>query len=132
MNAHKYINDIVKTIVNKPFLSILFLLSVFSFIYLEIIYRPFILKLGIYDFYFSNTYPNIFGLYIATFGSLLVYPTNFAIRRALLITIGFVIYEVMQIFIPYATFDYMDIAASIFSFVIFTCTTITARWLNSN
>jgi len=107
--------------------GVYFLLFEAAFIFTEIgrkIYRPYVYQNGISDFGFADVIGNLLGTVAIIFFCLGVYHATRiqSIRIVIFITIGVVIYELLQPVLPRGVLDWKDVfstfAAGLFSLTI--------------
>ena len=104
--------------------GVYFVLFAAAFIFTEIgrkIYRPYVYQNGISDFGFADVIGNLLGTVAIIFFCLGVYHAtrSQSIRIVIFITIGVVIYELLQPVLPRGVLDWKDVfstfAAGLFS-----------------
>lgn len=110
-----------------PMRGIYILLFALIFVLTEIgrkVYRPYVYQNGIYDFGFADVVGNLLGTAAIIFFCLAVYHATRiqSIRIIVFITIGVVIYELLQPVLPRGVLDWKNVfstfAAGFFSLVI--------------
>jgi hypothetical protein len=75
------------------------------------IYRPYIYSHNMNDFGLADSIGNLGGILVQTFiGMTLLNPSRKqGLRLILLFIVGYIVYEILQPFLPRGTFDWMDI-----------------------
>ena len=91
-----------------------FLITIFSFLFTEAgryIYRPFIYENNINDFGLADSIGNWGGIVVQIFFGLAILNPSFklGLRVIGIIVSGYLIYEVLQPYLPKGTFDWLDI-----------------------
>jgi hypothetical protein len=91
-----------------------FIIGGLSFLFTEIgryLYRPFIYENKIDDYGLADSVGNWGGIIVQVFFGLAIINPNKkkGIRLILFFTIGYVIYEILQLILPRGVFDYKDI-----------------------
>lgn len=95
-----------------------FLIFVFMFLFTEAgrkVYRPYIYSNGIFDYYIADTIGNLTGsIAIIFFDFVFINPTKKQGRIFLvLITLGLIVYELLQYFSPRSILDWRDMIATL-------------------
>jgi hypothetical protein len=113
-NSNNFFTDknAIKTI--DLFRIIYLVIAVFAFLITEAgrnIYRPFIYENAINDFGIADSIGNSGGIIVQIFFMLAIInsPKNKVIRVIGFITIGYIIYEILQPYLPKGVFDLKDI-----------------------
>lgn len=95
-----------------------FVLAVLSFILTELgryVYRPYIYANEINDYGFADSMGNLGGIIVQIFFSLSVlnssWPKN--IRLIIFLVSGYILYEVLQPYLPKGTFDWLDVYGTV-------------------
>lgn len=91
-----------------------FLITIFSFLFTEAgryIYRPFIYENNINDYGFADSIGNWGGILVQIFFGLVFLNPSFKIGLKVIgiIVLGYIIYEILQPYLPKGTFDWLDI-----------------------
>jgi len=97
---------------------IYFISFLFSFALTEIgryIYRPFIYENNINDFGIADSMGNLGGIVVQIFfGLSILNPTRKkGLRLIGFFTIGYIVYEILQLYLPKGTFDWKDIYGTV-------------------
>jgi len=95
-----------------------FLITIFSFLFTEAgryIYRPFIYENNINDYGLADSIGNWGGILVQIFFGLTIINPSFklGLRIIEIIVIGYIIYEILQPYLPKGTFDWLDIYGSL-------------------
>lgn len=95
-----------------------FLIFVFMFVFTEIgrfIYRPYIYSNNIFDFWIADTIGNFTGTIAITFFDFAGVNPKYKDGRIFLIiiTLGLIVYELLQYFSPKSICDWRDIVATL-------------------
>jgi hypothetical protein len=95
-----------------------FLIFVFMFVFTEIgrkIYRPYIYSNGIFDFWIADTIGNLTGTIAIIFFDFAGVNPKYKQGRIFLIiiTLGLIVYELLQYFSPRSTIDWRDMIATL-------------------
>jgi hypothetical protein len=95
-----------------------FLIFVFMFIITETgrkIYRPYIYSNDIFDFWIADTIGNFTGTITIIFFEFAIINPKYKLGRIILIfiTLGLIIYELLQYFSPKSILDWRDIIATL-------------------
>ncbi len=107
---------------------IYFISFLFSFALTEIgryIYRPFVYENNINDFGIADSMGNLGGIVVQIFFGLSIINSTRkkGIRLISFFTIGYIVYEVLQLYLPKGTFDWKDIYGTliggVFSLLLF-------------
>ena len=113
-NSNNFFTDknSIKTV--DLFRIIYLIVAVFAFFITEAgrnIYRPFIYENGINDFGIADSIGNSGGIVVQIFFMLTILnsPKNKIFRVIGFITIGYIIYEILQPYLPRGVFDWKDI-----------------------
>ena len=122
-NKNNFFIDIatIKTIDSKRI--IYFVIAVLFFLITEMgrnIYRPYIYANHINDYGIADSIGNLGGIMVQIFFMLAILnsPKNKALRVIVFIVIGYVIYEILQPFLPRGVFDLKDIYGTLIGGVI--------------
>jgi len=113
--------DAIKTI--DIFRIIYLVVAVFAFLVTEAgrnIYRPFIYENGINDYGIADSIGNIGGIIVQIFLMLAILnsPPKKVFNVIGFVTIGYVIYEILQPYLPKGVFDWKDVFGSLIGGVI--------------
>jgi len=86
----------------------------------RLLYRPFIYDNHIKDFGIADSIGNFGGIMAQIFfGFLIINPSRkIGIRLIVLFTVGYILYEIVQLFLPGGVFDWKDIYATILGGII--------------
>jgi len=95
-----------------------FLIFVFMFFITEIgrkVYRPFIYSNDIFDYWIADTIGNLTGTIVIIFFDFSIVNPKHRLGRILiiLITLGLIVYELLQYFSPRSILDWRDMIATI-------------------
>jgi hypothetical protein len=95
-----------------------FLIFVFMFFFTEIgrkIYRPYIYSNDIFDYWIADTIGNLTGTIAIIFFDFSIVNPKHRLGRILiiLITLGLIVYELLQYFSPRSILDWRDIIATV-------------------
>jgi hypothetical protein len=122
-NKNNFFIDIatIKTIDSKRI--VYFVIAVLFFFLTEMgrnIYRPYIYANHINDYGIADSIGNLGGIIVQIFFMLAILnsPKNKALRVIGFIVIGYIIYEILQPFLPRGVFDYKDIYGTLIGGVI--------------
>jgi hypothetical protein len=122
-NKNNFFIDIasIKTIDSKRI--VYFVIAFLFFFITEMgrnIYRPYIYANNINDYGIADSIGNLGGIIVQIFFMLAILnsPKNKALRVIVFIVIGYVIYEILQPFLPRGVFDYKDIYGTLIGGVI--------------
>ena len=90
------------------------LIAIFMFLFTEVgreIYRPFIYENGINDYGIADSIGNSGGIIVQIFFMLAILnsPREKKLRIIGFVSVGYVIYEILQPYLPRGTFDWKDI-----------------------
>jgi hypothetical protein len=104
----------------RIYYSILFLISYGLTEIGRLLYRPFIYDNHINDFGIADSIGNSGGIMAQIFfGLLIINPSRKnGIRLIVLFTVGYILYEIVQLFLPGGVFDWKDIYATILGGII--------------
>jgi len=113
--------DAIKTI--DIFRIIYLVVAVFAFLVTEAgrnIYRPFIYENGINDYGIADSIGNMGGIIVQIFLMLAILnsPPKKVFNVIGFVTIGYVIYEILQPYLPKGVFDWKDVFGSLIGGVI--------------
>ncbi|MCA6079114.1 hypothetical protein [Fulvivirga sedimenti] len=105
-----------KTIDSKRI--VYFLISVLFFFLTEIgrkVYRPFIYRNEIDDFGIADSIGNSGGIIVQIFFTMAILnsPEKKSIRVVLFLVLGYILYEIVQPYLPRGVFDWKDIYGSV-------------------
>jgi hypothetical protein len=122
-NKNNFFIDIaaIKTIDSKRI--VYFVIAVLFFFITEMgrnIYRPYIYANHINDYGIADSIGNLGGIIVQIFFMLAILnsPKNKALRVIGFIVIGYIIYEILQPFLPRGVFDFKDIYGTLIGGVI--------------
>lgn len=96
-----------------------FLVAVTAFFITEVgreVYRPYIYSNDIYDLGIADSIGNLGGIIVQIFFTLAILnsPKSKAYRVIIFLVIGYILYEILQPYLPKGTFDWIDIYATLF------------------
>lgn len=94
--------------------------SIIAFVMIEF-YARYIQINSIDDWYLADTAANFFGFFPLNFLFLLVAGNSISRQNFMIplgIAIGFILYEIIQLFMPWQTFDYYDIFATVLAMAV--------------
>lgn len=109
-----------KRLLRPDKIRIIFLLiAIISFVFTEwgrFIYRPIIYSQGINDFGLADNIGNIGGIIVQIFlGCAIANPTKIqSYRLAAFCSVGYIVYEFLQPYLPKGIFDWNDVVGTLF------------------
>ncbi len=108
------------------------LLAVGAFVLTELgrnVYRPYAYKHGIFDFGLADSVGNLGGIIVMIFLGLAILNSTRrqSYRLAVFYSVGFIVYEFVQPFLPKGVFDWRDIYGTAVGFAI-SLLMLTAVW----
>jgi len=79
------------------------------------VYRPYIYRNHINDFGIADSIGNLGGIIVQIFAMLTFFnpPNNKAFRVILFLVVGYIVYEIIQPYLPRGVFDWLDVYGTI-------------------
>ena len=113
-NPNSFFTDKKQVRVIDTYRIVYFLTAVFWFIVTEsarFIYRPYIYENNIYDYGIADSIGNSGGIIVQIFFMLSVFNSKGkkVFRVMVFLTLGYILYEIVQPYLPKGVFDWLDI-----------------------